>query len=120
LACTLLAEQVGERAPWGEVVGGSGPGFVLAVGTSVFVSNSNDDSVDEISATTGKVDEWVYERIAQTYMLDPEMRDRLAKLNPTGGKLGDPSGKSDKRSGKEKDKKKDKEKKNKEGEDAPE
>jgi arylsulfatase A len=44
----------------------------------------------------------------------------LAKLNPTGGKLGDPSGKSDKRSGKEKDKKKDKEKKNKEGEDAPE
>jgi arylsulfatase A len=48
----------------------------------------------------------------------------LAKLNPTGGKLGDPSGKSDKRSGKEKDKKKDKKKdnkkKNKEGEDAPE
>ena len=52
---TKTGTQVGERAPWGEVVGGSGPGFVLAVGTSVFVSNSNDDSVDEISATTGKV-----------------------------------------------------------------
>jgi len=35
------------------------------------------------SATTGQVDPWVYERIAQTYMLDPEMRERLAKLNPT-------------------------------------
>ena len=35
------------------------------------------------SATTGEVDQWVYERIAQTYMLDPEMRARLAELNPT-------------------------------------
>jgi magnesium chelatase subunit H len=34
------------------------------------------------SATTGQVDPWVYERLAQTYMLDPEMRERLAKLNP--------------------------------------
>ena len=35
------------------------------------------------SATTGGVDAWVYEKIAQTFMLDPEMRARLAELNPT-------------------------------------
>ena len=35
------------------------------------------------SATTGAVDGWVYDRIAQTYMLDPDMRERLAALNPT-------------------------------------
>jgi magnesium chelatase subunit H len=35
------------------------------------------------SATTGEVAPWVYQRITQTFMLDPEMRARLAKLNPT-------------------------------------
>jgi len=35
------------------------------------------------SATTGKVPAWVYQHLAQTYMLDPEMRARLAALNPT-------------------------------------
>jgi magnesium chelatase subunit H len=35
------------------------------------------------SATTGEVAPWVYEQLTQTFMLDPEMRDRLAKLNPT-------------------------------------
>jgi magnesium chelatase subunit H len=35
------------------------------------------------SATTGRVDEWVYDRIAETYVLDPEMRARLSALNPT-------------------------------------
>jgi len=35
------------------------------------------------SATTGEVDSWVYDKIAQTYMLDPEMRARLTALNPT-------------------------------------
>ncbi len=35
------------------------------------------------SATTGQVDPWVYQRLSQTYMLDPEMRERLAALNPT-------------------------------------
>ena len=34
------------------------------------------------SATTGEVDPWVYQRITETYMLDPEMRDRIARLNP--------------------------------------
>ncbi|MEM9176512.1 MAG: magnesium chelatase subunit H [Myxococcota bacterium] len=34
------------------------------------------------SATTGQVDEWVYERIANTFLLDEEMRKRLAELNP--------------------------------------
>jgi magnesium chelatase subunit H len=35
------------------------------------------------SATTGEVAPWVYQHLAQTYMLDPEMRERLAALNPT-------------------------------------
>jgi magnesium chelatase subunit H len=35
------------------------------------------------SATTGQVQPWVYEQLSQTFMLDPEMRDRLAQLNPT-------------------------------------
>jgi magnesium chelatase subunit H len=35
------------------------------------------------SATTGQVQPWVYEKLSETFMLDPEMRDRLAKLNPT-------------------------------------
>jgi len=35
------------------------------------------------SATTGQVAPWVYQHLAQTYMLDPAMRERLAKLNPT-------------------------------------
>ncbi|WP_075217393.1 magnesium chelatase subunit H [Mongoliimonas terrestris] len=35
------------------------------------------------SATTGAVAPWVYERVSETYVLDPAMRDRLASLNPT-------------------------------------
>ena len=35
------------------------------------------------SATTGQVEPWVYQRISETFMLDPEMRARLADLNPT-------------------------------------
>jgi len=35
------------------------------------------------SATTGEVAPWVYQRLAETYVLDHEMRDRLAALNPT-------------------------------------
>jgi magnesium chelatase subunit H len=35
------------------------------------------------SATTGQVAPWVYQHLAQTYMLDTVMRERLAKLNPT-------------------------------------
>jgi len=35
------------------------------------------------SATTGQVQPWVYQQLAETFVLDPEMRDRLAKLNPT-------------------------------------
>jgi len=34
------------------------------------------------SATTGQVAPWVYEQLSQTYVLDPEMRERLAQLNP--------------------------------------
>lgn len=34
------------------------------------------------SATTGRVDPWVYRRITETYVLDAEMRARLAALNP--------------------------------------
>jgi magnesium chelatase subunit H len=35
------------------------------------------------SATTGQVAPWVYHQITQTFVLDPEMRERLAALNPT-------------------------------------
>ena len=35
------------------------------------------------SATTGGVAPWVYQKITETYLLDPVMRERLAKLNPT-------------------------------------
>ncbi len=34
------------------------------------------------SATTGQVSPWVYQQLTQTFMLDPEMRDRMARLNP--------------------------------------
>ncbi|HEX8389499.1 MAG TPA: magnesium chelatase subunit H [Sphingomonas sp.] len=34
------------------------------------------------SATTGDVSPWVYQRISETYVLDAEMRERLAGLNP--------------------------------------
>jgi magnesium chelatase subunit H len=35
------------------------------------------------SATTGQVQPWVYKQLTETFMLDPEMRERLASLNPT-------------------------------------
>jgi len=35
------------------------------------------------SATTGEVQPWIYQQITQTFILDPQMRARLAKLNPT-------------------------------------
>jgi magnesium chelatase subunit H len=35
------------------------------------------------SATTGQVQPWVYQQLSETFMLDPKMRDRLARLNPT-------------------------------------
>ncbi len=34
------------------------------------------------SATTGQVAPWIYREIAETYVLDKTMRDRLAALNP--------------------------------------
>jgi magnesium chelatase subunit H len=34
------------------------------------------------SATTGEVAPWVYQQISATFILDPEMRERLAALNP--------------------------------------
>ncbi len=33
------------------------------------------------SATTGQVDPWVYRQLTETFVLDPEMRERLASLN---------------------------------------
>jgi magnesium chelatase subunit H len=34
------------------------------------------------SATTSSVEDWVYQGVADTYLLDEEMRNRLAQLNP--------------------------------------
>jgi magnesium chelatase subunit H len=42
------------------------------------------------SATTGQVEPWVYQKLTETYLLDPAMRERLAALNPTASaKLAD-------------------------------
>ena len=35
------------------------------------------------SATTGEVQPWVYEKLSETFVLDPAMRERIAALNPT-------------------------------------
>jgi magnesium chelatase subunit H len=35
------------------------------------------------SATTGQVAPWVYQQLSETFVLDAEMRERLATLNPT-------------------------------------
>jgi magnesium chelatase subunit H len=35
------------------------------------------------SATTGQVQPWVYQQLTQTFLLDPEMRERLSRLNPS-------------------------------------
>jgi magnesium chelatase subunit H len=35
------------------------------------------------SATTGQVEPWVYQQLSETFVLDSEMRNRLATLNPT-------------------------------------
>jgi magnesium chelatase subunit H len=35
------------------------------------------------SATTGQVQPWVYKQLTETFLLDPAMRDRIARLNPT-------------------------------------
>jgi magnesium chelatase subunit H len=35
------------------------------------------------SATTGQVQPWVYQQLTETFLLDPAMRERLAKLNPS-------------------------------------
>ncbi|WP_425099389.1 magnesium chelatase subunit H [Tropicibacter sp. S64] len=34
------------------------------------------------SATTGQVQPWVYQRLSETFVLDPAMRERISKLNP--------------------------------------
>ncbi len=35
------------------------------------------------SATTGQVAPWVYQKLTETFVLDPAMRERLTRLNPT-------------------------------------
>ena len=35
------------------------------------------------SATTGQIQPWIYQQLAQTFILDPEMRERMAQLNPS-------------------------------------
>ena len=35
------------------------------------------------SATTGQVQPWVYKQITETFVLNAELRQRLAELNPT-------------------------------------
>lgn len=47
--------QIGAKSVWGAVVGGSGPNYVVASDHRVYVSNSNDDTVQVLDAATGKV-----------------------------------------------------------------
>jgi magnesium chelatase subunit H len=35
------------------------------------------------SATTGQVAPWVFQQLTNTFVLDPQMRERLSALNPT-------------------------------------
>ena len=35
------------------------------------------------SATTGQVQPWVYQKLTETFLLDEDMRKRMAELNPT-------------------------------------
>ena len=35
------------------------------------------------SATTGQVQPWVYKQITETFVLNQELRQRMAELNPT-------------------------------------
>ena len=37
------------------------------------------------SATTGQVDPWVYQRLSETFVLDEDLRARIAELNPQAG-----------------------------------
>ena len=48
------------------------------------------------SATTGQVEPWVYRELTETYVLDPEMRERLARLNPkASAEAGQPADRGD-------------------------
>jgi YVTN family beta-propeller protein len=47
--------RIGSRQPWGQVVGGSAPSYVLATKNLLFVSNDNDDTVQKLDANTGKI-----------------------------------------------------------------
>ncbi|MEE2773363.1 MAG: magnesium chelatase subunit H [Pseudomonadota bacterium] len=37
------------------------------------------------SATTGQVQPWVYQKLSETFVLDEEMRHRMAEMNPAAG-----------------------------------
>ncbi len=74
---TKTGSQVGSATGWGKVIGGSGPGYVLARGNRVYVSNSNNDNVEEIDATTGK--------ILTRFSLEPSpLVHNIRGIEPTG------------------------------------
>ena len=52
---TKTGSQIGSNATWGKVVGGSCPSYLLASGGVIYVSNSNDDNVEAIQASSGKI-----------------------------------------------------------------
>jgi DNA-binding beta-propeller fold protein YncE len=52
---TKTGSQIGSSESWGKVVGGSGPSYLLADGDTIYVCNSNDDSIEEINSVTGKI-----------------------------------------------------------------
>lgn len=73
---TKTGAQIGSQRDFGKVIGGSGPSFVLAQGDRVFVSNSNNDTVDIIDAKSGK--------ITGSIALTPPIIRGLRGLAPSG------------------------------------
>lgn len=62
---------------WGKVVGGSGPSYLLADQSSVFVANNGNDSVQELDAANGKS--------KRTVVLEPSpLVHGLKGVGPTG------------------------------------
>ncbi|MDE2127425.1 MAG: bifunctional YncE family protein/alkaline phosphatase family protein, partial [Armatimonadetes bacterium] len=68
---------VGAKTAQGPAVGGSGPNYLLAAGTRLYVSDNNDDLVQSIDTRSN--------RIVKTYHLDPSpLIAGLRGLNPCG------------------------------------
>ncbi len=76
---------IGSPSTGGKTIGGSAPNFVLAKGNSVYVSNGNNDIIERIDTTTGKI------TAAQRIVPSPLVA-KLRGVGPSGMALS-PNGK---------------------------